>query len=171
MFDLQYTAVMLLPCCETPASEAFGYLNATVHMPTTGGCTSGVLDQRQDSRLGVRSCPPHNPHFPAPSQLSPSHCAETVHCRLPSLPPLCCHVCLPIVPITTQASDGCLHVHQVLLKLTRSLRSLLPVTCTGTCSGATKRLWPISFSYEPCVNVALRIAAAPLNCPNMFVGQ
>lgn len=164
---------MLLPCCETPVSEAFGYLDATVRMPTAGACFSGVLDERQDSRLGAWPSPPHHPHLPAPSQLSPSHCAETVHCRLPSLPPLllCCHVCLTMMPITIQASDACSQVHQLLLKLTGLLRNLLPVTCTGTCSGATMILWSVSLWSAPCVDVALSIATALWNCPNMFAGQ
>ena len=158
---------------ETPVSEAFQCLDATVRMPTAGGCASGVLDEREDSRLGVWPSPPHHPHLPAPSQLSPSHCAETVHCRLPSLPPLllCCHVRLTTMPITTQASDACSQVHQLLLKLTGLLRNLLPVTCTGTCSGATMILWSVSLWSAPCFHVALSIATAPLNCPNMFAGQ
>ncbi len=76
-----------------------------------------------------------------------------------------------MMPITIQASDACLHVHQLLLKLTWVLRNLFPVMCTGTCPGATTRLWPISLWSAPCVNVALSVVTAPLNCPNMFVGQ
>ncbi len=159
--------------CEPPVSEAFECLDATVRMPTAGGCASGVLDEREDSRLGPRSCPHHHPHLPGPSQLSPSHCAETVHCRLPPRPPslLCCHVCPTIMPITMQASDACLQVHQLLLKLTRSMRSLLPVMCTRTCPGGTTCLCPVSLWSALCVNLALSIATAPWNCPNMFAGQ
>ncbi len=159
--------------CETPVSAAFECLDATVHMPTAGACASGVLDAREDGRLGVRPSPPHHPHLPAPSQLSPSHCAKTVHCRLPSLPSLllCCHVCPTIMPITIQASDARSQVHQLLLKLTELLRNLLAVICTETCSGATRILWSVSLRSAPRVHVALSIATAPLNCPNMFAGQ
>ena len=150
--------------CEPPVSEAFEWLDATVRMPTAGGCASGVLDEREDSRLGPRSCPHHHPHLPGPSQLSPSHRAETVHCRLPSLPPLslCCHVCLTIMPITIQASDSCLHARSVAEKFAPcNVYMNLP-------RGHLTRLWPISLWSAPCVNVALSVAAALLNRPNMF---